>query len=245
MRRDRAARIGPELFLLERAFADILERIELNHRRFGRALLIGCPDPDWIKRVGAESADVLDPGLLFAAAAGGLTIIEDRWAPPAGRYDLVIAIGTLDTVNELPLALRLLRMAMRSNALLIGAMSGGDTLPKLRHAMRAGDSVAGNATPHVHPRVEAAAVAPLLEQAGFERPVIDVDRVQVSYRSFAALVADLRAMGATSILTARPRSPIKRSALAAAAQDFEGSGNGERTMEVFEIVHFAAWTGAE
>ena len=33
MRRDRAARIGPELFLYERAFADCLERIELMQRR--------------------------------------------------------------------------------------------------------------------------------------------------------------------------------------------------------------------
>ena len=47
MRRDRAARAGAELFLYERAFADCLERIALMQRRFGDALLIGCPDPAW------------------------------------------------------------------------------------------------------------------------------------------------------------------------------------------------------
>src|SRR5205085_11654658 len=103
VRRDRAARIGPELFLLERSFADILERIELNERRFGRALLIGCPDAGWPSRVGAKSVDIFDPGRLFAAAAGGREVVEDRWQPEPGAYDLVIAIGTLDTVNELPL----------------------------------------------------------------------------------------------------------------------------------------------
>ena len=70
--------------------------------------------------------------------------------------------------------------------------------------MRSADSVVGVAAPHVHPRVEAAALAPLLEQAGFVRPVVDVDRVQVSYASLATLVGDLRAMGATNILAARP-----------------------------------------
>jgi hypothetical protein len=120
-------------------------------------------------------------------------------------------------------------------------MSGGDTLPQLRAAMRSADSVAGVAAPHVHPRVEAAALAPLLEQAGLVRPVVDVDRTQVSYRSLAALVADLRAMGATNILTARPHISVTKSALVAAAQYFEQSGNDERTTEIFEILHFAGW----
>jgi NADH dehydrogenase [ubiquinone] 1 alpha subcomplex assembly factor 5 len=244
MRRDRAARNGAELFLFDRAFVDCLERIELIQRRYERALLIGCPDPGWAGRIAADGVDVFDPGPLFAAAAEGRTIVEDRWEPEPGAYDLVLSIGTLDTVNALPLALRLFRAAIRPDGVLIGAMSGGDTPPQLRAAMRAADSVLGAAAPHVHPRVEAAALAPLLEQAGFVRPVVDVDRTQVSYRSLAALVADLRAMGATNILTARPHISVTRSALAAAARHFEQSGNGERTTEVFEILHFAAWTAA-
>lgn len=245
MRRDRAARTGAELFLFERAFDDCVERIGLLQRRFEQALLIGCPDPGWAKRVGAQNIHVFDPGPLFAAASEGRTIVEDRWEPQPAAYDLILAIGTLDTVNELPLALRLLRVAMRPDALLIGAMSGGDTLPQLRAAMRSADSVAGAAAPHVHPRVEAAALAPLLEQAGFVRPVVDVDRVRVSYLSLAALVGDLRAMAATNILAARPHTSVTKSALAAAARHFEQSGNGERTTEVFEILHFAAWTAPE
>ena len=45
LRRDRAARIGPELFLFDRIFDDCLERLALVNRRFERALLIGCPNP--------------------------------------------------------------------------------------------------------------------------------------------------------------------------------------------------------
>src|SRR5206468_1830619 len=82
-------------------------------------------------------------------------------------FDLVIAIGTLDTVNDWPRALRLVRHSMRNDGPFIGALSGGNTLPRLRAAMRAADAVAGSAAPHVHPRIEPAAVAPLLEHAGF------------------------------------------------------------------------------
>lgn len=243
LRRDRAARLGPELFLFERVLADCLERLALVRRRFEHALLIGCPNPDWPARLAAfaNAVEVRDPGALLAHAAGGEVLIEDAWEPPLEAYDLVLAIGTLDTVNELPLALRLIRRATRADSLFIGAMSGGDTLPRLRGAMRAADSVTGVAAPHAHPRIEAAAVAPLLSGAGFIMPVVDVDRIRVAYRSMADLVRDLRAMGATNVLTQRS-APLSRETRDAAAGAFIDAGDGERTTETFEIVHFAAWT---
>jgi hypothetical protein len=245
MRRDRAARLGPELFLLSRAFDDCLERIAINERRFARGLLIGCPDPQWPPRLRevVDAVEVRDPGSLFAVAAGGQAIVEDAWASEAEPFDLVLAVGTFDTINALPLALGLVRRAMRGDALFIGALSGGETLPQLRSAMRAADAVSGAAAPHVHPRVEASALAPLLSQAGFVNPVVDVDRVSVSYPSLDRLVTDLRAMAATNLLSARPRF-ISRAGLAAARGSFAATGNGEKTIEVFEILHFAAWTSA-
>jgi hypothetical protein len=108
--------------------------------------------------------------------------------------------------------------------------------------MRVADFVMGAASPHIHPRIEASALAPLLSQAGFVMPVVDVDRVSVSYPSFARLVADLRAMGATNILRERPRRALSKQAQAAAALAFEGAGDGVTTLETFEILHFAAWT---
>ena len=245
MRRDRAAWLGPELFLLERAFEDCVERIALNDRRFGRALLVGCPDPAWPERLRAvaDEVEVRDPGPLFAAAAHGETMVEDAWTAQSEPFDLILAVGTLDTVNALPLALALARHAMAGDGLFIGALSGGETLPRLRAAMRAADAVRGAAAPHVHPRVEDAALAPLLSQAGFLNPVVDVDRVGVSYRSLGRLVADLRAMAATNLLAARPRF-VSRAALDAAISVFAAAGNGEKTSETFEILHFAAWTPA-
>jgi len=170
-------------------------------------------------------------------------VTEDYWEPPQAGYDLVVAIGTLDTVNDLPLALRLLRHSMTPGGLLIGAVSGGETLPQLRSALRAADAVGEAAAPHVHPRIAPAALAPLLTEAGFDRAVVDVDRVRVSYRSFARLVEDLRRMGATNVLSARPRF-MSRNAQHEAASAFSAAGDGQRTEELFEILHFAAWAGA-
>ncbi|NUQ19005.1 MAG: SAM-dependent methyltransferase [Sphingomonas sp.] len=242
-RRDRAARTGAELFLFERVFEDCLERVALMERRFERALLIGCPDPGWPGRLSkvASVVDARDPGMLFASAAAGAPIVEDAWEPVARTYDLVLAVGTLDTVNDLPLALRLIRYAMLPHGLLIGAMSGGDTLPQLRSAMRAADALSGGAAPHAHPRIEPSALSPLLGDAGFVNAVVDVDRVQASYGSLGTLVADLRSMGSTNVLRERPPM-LSREQFRTAAQAFADAGDGERTTEIFEIIHFATWT---
>jgi hypothetical protein len=112
------------------------------------------------------------------------------------------------------------------------------------NAMRAADAVSGAAAPHVHPRIEASALAPLLAGAGFVDPVVDVDRVSVSYGSLERLIQDLRAMGATNLLTQRPRF-VSRPARLAAIEAFAGAGDGARTIERFEILHFAAWSPNE
>jgi hypothetical protein len=111
--------------------------------------------------------------------------------------------------------------------------------------MRAADAVAGAAVPHVHPRIEPAMVAPLLESAGFVKAVIDVDRIPVSYPDLGSLIADLRSMGATNILTERARTSLGKAGRAAAEETFITGDSGDRTTEVFEIIHFAGWTPAE
>jgi hypothetical protein len=241
LRRDRAARLGPELFLLERTFGDCLERLASVRRKFASALLIGCPDPAWTDRLGecVDTVDVYDPGALFAHAAGGRRILEDVWQPEPHSYDLCLAVGTLDTVNDLPRALLTLQLALAPDGLLIGAMTGGDTLPRLRSAMRAADGAVGSASPHVHPRIEPSGLAGLLSSAGFQMPVVDVDRVQVSYSSFPRLIEDLRRMGATNVLNQRSRTGLGRAAWKAAADDFAPD-----TTETFEILHFAGWSPA-
>ena len=247
LRRDRALRYGPVLFLYERAFEDVLDRLSLVQRDFRSALLIGVPDPSWPEQLAriAGSVTAVDPGDGFARAAGGEQVIEDSLDCRPGSFDLVVAIGTLDTVNDLAGALLRLRFALKPDSLLIGALSGGENLPRLRRAMRAADSVMGAASPRVHPRIEPSALAQLLGSAGFSMPVVDLDRARVSYRDFRRLVGDLRGMGATNILEARSRRPLTRAAAAAARNDFEDGPEGSGTIELFELLHFSAWTPQE
>lgn len=247
LRRDRAARLGPALFLLERAFADCLERVGDVSRRFCSALLVGCPDPSWIARLRLLGPEVtaVEPGHLFAEAAGAGRVDEEQLDFAAGRFDLCLAVGTLDTAADLPLALLAIRRGLADDALLLGALTGGDSLPALRSAMLAADQAVGRgASAHVHPRIEPSALAALLTRCGFVMPVVDVDRVAVAYRGLDDLVRDLRGMAATNLLAERDRRPLSRAALAAACDRFVSLGDGHRTVEQFDLLHFAAWTPA-
>ena len=246
LRRDRAFRLGGDAFLHQRAFEDVVERLELVRQRFGSALLVGCFDPQWPERLlsFADRVDVIDPGALFAGTASGKCSDEAAMDLTPASYDLCVAIGTLDTANDLQRALLLIRFALRESSLFVGALTGGDSLPQLRSAMRAADEVMGAASPHVHPRIDPPGLAGLLTECGFRDAVVDIDRVQVSYRSLFDLVRDLRAMGATNVLAQRSRRPLSRGAVSAAADRFLQDAKDGRVTERFELLHFAAWTPA-
>jgi len=184
---------------------------------------------------------VLDPGALFAAAGGGLQVEEDRDDLGTGRYDLCVAVGTLDTVNDLPIALGLIGRSLKPDAPLIGAIAGGNSLPVLRTALIEAGRREGRVVARTHPRIEPSTLAQLLGAAGFHMPVVDIDRVRLRYADLDALVRDLRAMAATSVLAQRPPS-MSKSEMLETCQAFRRLADGDWTEEIVEILHFLAWT---
>jgi len=242
LRRDRAARIGAALFLFDRAFDECLDRLQDIARNFDRALLIGCPSPDWPAQLAslAGAVDVVEPGSLFAVSSGGTLIEEDRHDFGERQYDLCLAIGTLDTVNDLPLALRSIGRSLKADTPLIGAIAGGNSLPAFRAALIEAGRFEGRLIARTHPRIDPPTLTRLLTAAGFNMPVIDVDRVRLRYADLDALVRDLRSMAATSVLD-RQGPPMTKRELELARQSFLSRGVGGRTEEVVEILHFIAW----
>jgi hypothetical protein len=129
---------------------------------------------------------------------------------------------------------------MRPDSPFVGALAGGDSLATLRRAMLAADRATGAAAARTHPRIEPSALAGLLGAAGFVMPVVDVDRIALRYASLAALVRDLRAMGASNQLAERA-PPRGRAWAALAAAAFAGLGVDGRTEERIDLLHFIAW----
>jgi SAM-dependent methyltransferase len=245
LRRDRAALSGADSDYLHRRAADeLLERLDLVQRPFADALDLGCGHGYLTDRLRARGLRVTpaDAGPLFAAAAGGLNCDEDRLPFPPASFDLIVSVGVLDTVNDLPGALLLIRRALRPDGLFLAAFTGAGSLPALRRAMRAAeDAQGGQASPRIHPQIDVRAAGDLLGRAGFALPVADVDGVTVRFSSLPRLVGDLRGMGATNILGQRGR-PLGRLGLAAAIADFRAQADPDgKTAERFEILSLSGW----
>jgi SAM-dependent methyltransferase len=244
-RRDRAAPIFHAANYLHRLAAEeLLERVSCVARSFSQALVLGCADMFLPDALATKGMDVVcaDPGYAFARAAGGVQCDEDRLPFADGSFDLVVSVGLLDSVNDLPGALALIRHALQPDGLFLAAFVGAGSLPRLRSAMLAADEAQGGAAPRIHPQIEVRAAGDLLTRAGFALSVADLDSVDIRYSGLTSLIADLRAMGASNVLAGDPRRPLNRFGYGAALSDFaEAADPDGKTVERFNIVHLSGW----
>ena len=245
LRRERAARMGGEAdYLYRRAGDELLERLQAVKREFRRALVLGVADGTLAPRLGALGMEVTSAE--SAAERADVQCDEDRLPFGDGAFDLVVSVGVLDSVNDLPGALVLIRRALRPDGLFFGAFAGAGSLPALRRAIQAAEEAEGlPASPRIHPQIDLRAAGDLLARAGFALPVVDGETVTVRFGSLQRLVADLRAMGATNILASRSRRPLGRIGYAAALGDFAAQADSAgRTAERFEFVYLTGWSPA-
>lgn len=237
-RRDRAQPdYAAHAFFHDWMLEGVQDRLASVKRDFSDVLDLGCADA----RFSLPGAVItrLDPGRAFAAAAGGLHADEDRLPFPAASFDLVVSVGVLDTVNDLPGALTLIRRVLRPDGLFLGAFAGAGSLPRLRAAFRVADPGAAR----IHPQIDVRAAGDLLLRAGFALPVADTEGFTARYGDLAGLVRDLRGMAATSVLAGR--TPLNRATLAAAAAAFTGQADLDgRVSERFEAVFLTGWAPA-
>jgi SAM-dependent methyltransferase len=246
IRRDRAARTAGDADYLHRfAAEELLERLNLVRRDFGDALVLGALDgglADTLRERGMKVV-VADPARDFSRAADGVQCDEDRLPFAPGCFDLVVSVGVLDSVNDLPGALALIRRTLRPDGLFLAAFAGAGSLPKLRAAMAAADEAEGAASPHIHPQIDLRSSGDLLGRAGFKLQVADSHGLDVRFSGMAGLVRDLRAMAATNLLLTRSPRPVTRYGLAAALAEFaRDSGPDGKTAERFEIIFLTGWS---
>ncbi len=251
MRQARARASGPATFLLDRVAEEFGERLSAVLRQFERAADLGTPG-DALRRALKASGKV---GAIVAATPAPASgeawqVIADEEALPFadGSLDLVVSALALQFVNDLPGTLIQIRRALKPDGLLMAAMIGGDSLTELRESFAEAESeIEGGISPRVAPFADVRDLGGLLQRAGFALPVVDADRLTVRYDSTVALMHDLRAMGASNILTERRRSPLKRATLHKMLEIYArrfADADG-RLRATFEVVWLTGWAPHE
>ena len=239
-RQDRARRLGPATFLLDRVAEEMAERLHAVLREFKSAADLGTPG-DQVRNALA--------GRLNQLARVDLPEQESEPLPlqPAS-LELVVSALALQFVNDLPGVLAQISRALRPDGLLLAAMIGGDTLTELRQCFAAAEAeLEGGASPRVAPFADLRDVGALLQRAGLALPVTDVDRIVVRYDSAFALMQDLRRMGATNILIERRRTPTRRATMLRMARIYgERFADADgRIRATFDIVWLSGWAPHE
>ncbi len=236
----------PADFLLARAADDIVERLGAVQRRFARIADLGTPGPELARALAraypeAQVARVAPLGEVMPGAIHGDL---ERLPLAAGSLDLAVSALALQGVNDLPGALAQIRTALRPDGLFVGSLVGGRTLVELRAVLtEAETTITGGASPRVAPFADVRDMGGLLQRAGFALPVADSEVLTVRYDTMFALMADLRAMGATNALEARSRRPAPRALFLDAARLYaarHADADG-RIRATFEIVSLSGW----
>jgi NADH dehydrogenase [ubiquinone] 1 alpha subcomplex assembly factor 5 len=250
-RRDRvAADAAGHEFLLARVAEDIIERLAAVRRQFPMALNLGAHHGLLGQALrgfsGVELVIDVEASKPLLAQCRGLRVRADEEALPFRdqSLDLVVSGLTLHLVNDLPGALVQVRRALKPDGLMLAAVLGGNTLVELRTALLAAEEeVQGGASPRVAPFADVRDLGALLQRAQLALPVVDSETVIVTYRDPLALMHELRAMGASNVLVARSRKPLRRATLSRAIEIYReqfGTPDG-RIRVTFEILTLTGW----
>lgn len=156
---------------------------------------------------------------------------------PAGSVDAVVANLLLPFIAEPGRLLCEVARVLRPDGLFAFAALGPDSLRELREAF------AGDGEPHVQEFTDMHDLGDALLRAGLRDPVLDVDRLQLSYGDTAALYRDLTACGARNTLAGRRSTLTGRARFDRADAALRRRARDGRVELTLELTYGHAWGG--
>jgi malonyl-CoA O-methyltransferase len=130
-----------------------------------------------------------------------------------------------------------LRRVLKPGGLLIFSTLGPDTLLELRRSWQAVD-----AHNHVNAFIDMHDVGDALLRAALADPVMDVERITVTYREVIDLMRDLKHLGAHNVSAGRPQNLTGKGKLRTLRASYERFRTPEGLLPAtYEVVYGHAW----
>ena len=157
--------------------------------------------------------------------------------------DVVVSSLMLQWCDPPDQAFAEIRRVLKPDGFLAFTTLGPDTLFELRSAWAEadGDTHAYN---HVNHFTDMHDVGDALMRAGLSEPVLDVDRMQLTYPDARSLMRDLKAIGAHNVTAGRPRGLLGRARLQRMQQAYEAFRRNGQLPATYEVVYAVAWGAA-
>jgi len=150
--------------------------------------------------------------------------------------DLVYSNAVLQWSTDLPGAFAEFLRVLRPGGLLMFSTFGPDTLAELRAAWAAVDGHS-----HVSRFVDMHDLGDLLVGTRFAEPVMDCERLTVTYATVDDLMRDLKTLGAHNVTAGRARGLTGRRRLDAMRAAYERFRTDGRLPASYEVVYGHAW----
>lgn len=249
--RERAANnFSKHAFLVQEISSHLLDSLKDIKRSYDHILnmnvAINQNDPAFKNNL------VINQDLSAAMISGkpGLSVQADEEFFPFknNSFDLVLSCLNLHWVNDLPGSLSQIHQCLKPDGLFLAAMFGGETLHELRSAMiNAETNIRGGVSPHISPFVDVRDAGSLMQRAEFALPVINTERITVTYSDAFALMKELKAMGENNALIARYKGLSSKQMMIETAKIYHDqfADDKGRIPATFDIIYLQGWSPHE
>lgn len=234
-----AAHLGEHGFLFDWALKQMIERLDVIKKDFPLTLQIG-------NKASLKNSKLKNIITLDSAPKLIPNIIADEELLPfkTDSFDLIISPLTLHSTNDLPGALLQIKNILKPDGLFIGTLFGGETLYELRQTMNEVEmQITGGITPRIAPFADLPQMGALMQRAGFNLPVIDSEKITVTYDNIFKLMEDLRLMGESNSVIERKKTFTSRTFFQKVngryAEKFKMDDG--RIKASFEIIFLLGW----
>ena len=247
--RQKRNRSAPHLkehgFLIDWGMEQISNRLKDIKRKYPLALQIGCRTDKLNKNdFGIEKLIKLD---IAENLLPDIQANEELLPFRDNSFDLVTSPLNLHSTNDLPGTLLQINRILKPDGLFIAAMLGGETLYEARDIMQNAEMVlSGGTSPRIAPFADMQQMGALMQRAGFNLPVVDSEKVTVTYDHPFKLFNDLRFMGETNTLLMRRKNFSSRKYFQEVAKEYQKKySDGDKIKATFDVIFLIGWAPHE
>ncbi len=206
LQRERAADLLSQSLLFKESEKRLTERFNESSFSFDKALYLGT-------KLNLNRGKIIQADLSLKLLESKNAVVSDIECLPfkTQSFNVVLSNLLLHWVNDLPGTLIQIRNLLKEGGIFIATILGGNTVIELKQSMLAVEmKMLGGMGARFPPSIDIRDAGMLLERAGFNMPVADIDRITILYDHVVDIMHDLRNMGETNALIERSRKPLTR-----------------------------------
>ncbi|ADE12811.1 malonyl-ACP O-methyltransferase BioC [Sideroxydans lithotrophicus] len=177
---------------------------------------------------------------LFAAKRESYLCADVEALPVASNsVEMVWSNLALQWCNDLPGTFTELQRVLKLNGLLMFSSFGVDTLQELRTAFQGIDGYN-----HLSRFADMHDIGDMLVAAGFADPVMEMERITLTYNDVRAVMQDLKSIGAHNATAGRAPGMMGKAAWQRVTENYERLRRDGKLPATFEIIYGHAWKPA-